>query len=242
MQNVAQRWIVHPFRDLCLSKPIVLLLVGIIAQIPSLAFSQQTDDFPGSKLLGTAEYGFKIEPGIVTVPEDMRVRTLDNEGNAVIAKVHCKVGDNYVVLLPDGQLVDRFAKDVSVTDDKFVALKGRDLAEKLASGRLDGFKYKASGKYVFIYNTTEPFFQVTERILNTMYRGVKSHAEKAKKSMSMIQMSLWWSSCLTKNPNSKNINPCHGVCWHTTTWLPITLFCMKNLFLPTPVETLLKHN
>ena len=181
MQNAIQQPILK-LNALCRSflHTFTLMLTSVFFLTFLQANAQDPADFPGSKLLGTKEYGFNIEPGIVTVPEDMRVRTLDNEGNAVVAKVHCKVGENFIVMLPDGQLVDRDSSAATVTDDKFVAIKARDLAEKLASGRLAGFKYKVSGRYVFVYNTTDSFFQVTERILNTMYKGVERYVEKQK--------------------------------------------------------------
>lgn len=139
------------------------------------------EKFPGSKLLNIESYGFKIPQAEVSYPSDMRVRTLDQYGEAIVGKVHCKVGENYIVMLPDGQLVDRLAKDATVTDARFVAEKPRDLAEKLtAAGPLKGFNVKISGHYVFIYNTTEPFLQVTDRILKTMYQGVKNHAKRQK--------------------------------------------------------------
>ena len=48
------------------------------------------------------------------------VATTDEEGSGCIARVFVKIGDNFIVLLPDGQLVARMADKVDPTDREFV--------------------------------------------------------------------------------------------------------------------------
>ncbi|MGI9516005.1 MAG: hypothetical protein ACR2NP_03075, partial [Pirellulaceae bacterium] len=82
----------------------------------------------GSRLLTPASFGFSIPLADLQPTEWSNVETLDDWGNPVTARVHAKVGDNFVVLLPNGRLVDRTAEQVQSTTESFEPAKPKDIA------------------------------------------------------------------------------------------------------------------
>ena len=134
---------------------------------------------PGSKLLSPESFGFKI-PTALPVPSPFEnVAIKDAEGDTVIAKVHAKIGDNYLVLLPNGKIVSKLASEVSETDKKFRPARHADIASELRQGPLRQFRVKTTKHYVFIYNTTDGFAEVAQKVLESMRRGVTKSARKA---------------------------------------------------------------
>lgn len=126
------------------------------------------------------EFGLQIPRGAVTPGKGRRAETLDATGKAVVAKVHVEVGDQRILMLPDGSLVARKASDAPDTQRPFVPLKADQLAEQLAAGPLSGFQTTKTRRYVYIYNTSENFALVTSRILESMFPGVVNYAKAQK--------------------------------------------------------------
>ncbi|MCP4464570.1 MAG: DUF1570 domain-containing protein [Planctomycetaceae bacterium] len=153
----------------------------IVAQDES-AISKDNQQVKGSRLLQPSSFGFKI-PVAQVRPNDLdNVKTRDEDNRTVVAKSYVKVGDNYVVLLPTGRLVDRFAKQVEATSEKFEPIEPKALAKKVIEEKLSRFsnvKTHLSKRkhYVFLYNTSEKFLAGTEAILVSMFNGVRAYAE-----------------------------------------------------------------
>lgn len=162
----------HLFAYLCL---------GLICANQPLS-AQTADQEPvisGSRLLTPGSYGLEI-PTAKIEPTDLElVETQDDSNQQVVAKVHVKVGDNYVVMLPDGRLVGRMADQVKPTDQPFKAASHRDIGNELKqqlSNQFSGFRFEKSKHYVYVYNASGEFKNATKRILETMYNGVKAYA------------------------------------------------------------------
>jgi hypothetical protein len=119
---------------------------------------------------------FKLElpDGKVELPKDVSVLTEDEEGKGVVARVYCQVGDNYIVLLPDGQLVGRGSSEAKVTDRPFEPLAGRELAERL-SGEFPGFQTKVSRHFVFVYDCSDSFVELCSALMESMIDGVSRY-------------------------------------------------------------------
>ena len=163
---------------------LVLLSFGQPAPVfaapqPTLKTEESTQ-VRGSRLLQPGSFGFQIPVAEVQPNDQEVVETFDDEGKKVVALSHVKVGDNYVVLLPSGQLVDRFAKDIAASDKKFEAMPQKELAKKILDEKLARFsniKADRSKHYIYLYNTTEGFKTATGRILESMFNGVKAYAK-----------------------------------------------------------------
>ena len=133
----------------------------------------------GSRLLETSSFGFSIPTDRVFPLDLQNVETTDLAGRPVVAKGYVKIGENYVVLLPSGRLVDRLASQVTATADEFVPLPQQDLAKSMLSqelGQFTNFKFERSKHYVFLFDTTAEFQAATQRILESMFNGVKAYA------------------------------------------------------------------
>src|SRR5262245_57317959 len=65
------------------------------------------------------QYGIDLTPGPILAGESQAVTTTDTAGEGIIGRIHVRVGDGAVVLLPDGQLVARKAGQFGTTDRKF---------------------------------------------------------------------------------------------------------------------------
>ena len=130
-------------------------------------------------MLSPASFGFDIPVGHVT-PCDWETAETEVAGQPVVARVHVKVGENFVLLLPDGQLVARRANQVRRSDKPFKPDKHSLIGQRLLKGelaRFSGMRMKKTRHYVFLYNTSPGFADVTRTILESMLGGVQSFSE-----------------------------------------------------------------
>ncbi len=155
---------------------------GLVQQEQESPTSVQNPDMdvPGSKLLTPSSFGFDLEVAHV-VPCDWEcVETMDEAG-PVVAKVHVRIGKDFVVMLPDGRLVARRAGEVSQTDKPFKAAKADEIADRLLAGplgRFRGMRILRSKHYLLVYNTSDEFAKTTRNNLESMLHGVQKHVEK----------------------------------------------------------------
>ncbi|MBA61031.1 MAG: hypothetical protein CMJ76_01580 [Planctomycetaceae bacterium] len=127
---------------------------------------------PVGKLLDLRSYGLNIPPGKVIASKGQNVETLDEFGQAVVGKVHFTLGDYHVVLLPDGQLVGRPVAEAKDTKAVFKGSDKQALGHLLQEHLFSGFKIRKSGRYVYVYNTSEEFARATSQILEKMAPGI----------------------------------------------------------------------
>ncbi|HMO13094.1 MAG TPA: DUF1570 domain-containing protein [Pirellulaceae bacterium] len=129
----------------------------------------------GRKLLDPKRsFGFEFDPGHVSLVRNQYVAVRDSQGKHVVGRLFCRSGDNFgVVLLPSGELNAYAIADLQITDQKFKPLTPLQLGNVIRTGDLARFNVKASKNYVFIYNTSEGFFEVTKQILESMLAGMR---------------------------------------------------------------------
>ena len=136
------------------------------------------EEVPGVKLLDPRSYGFQIPPGEVRVVADQRVLVEEGE-QVVVAQVHARVGENYVLLMPDGRLVDCLASQVQSTDRAFEPLSTRELADRLRE-RFPGFQCLTTKNFVFVFNNPEgkqdgSYVHVSKRVLESMLEPLQKY-------------------------------------------------------------------
>ncbi|MEX1041071.1 MAG: DUF1570 domain-containing protein [Pirellulaceae bacterium] len=124
-------------------------------------------------------FGFNIPPGVISHSIQGNVEARDDEGEKVIAKIHVVVGTHLILMLPDGRLVSRPVSEVQKTDRRFVPIDKKVLESRLAE-QFPGFKTRTSRHFVFVYNTTQQFAEVSMRILESMVPGMIGHAKGQK--------------------------------------------------------------
>ena len=125
-------------------------------------------------------FGLDIPPGDVVPGTGQRVLTDDGEGNVVVARVHVRVGNHTIVMIPDGRLVTRSRNQAQPTERPFVPATKDELVTKLTSNDFAGFKTKTTRRYLFVYNTGDLFATATSRIMESMFRGVVAYAENQR--------------------------------------------------------------
>ncbi len=153
---------------------------GSEQESPTATSDEEFRYVAGSRLLSPVSFKFTIPTAHVQKSDLDVVSTVDQSGKQVIAKVHCKVGDNYVVLLPNGWLVDRMADKVQASDRKFKARSHQDVGREVLANelsRFSGMRIEKSKHYVYLYNTSPGFKTATRGILESMYSGVKGYAK-----------------------------------------------------------------
>jgi hypothetical protein len=154
---------------------VFLLGAMLLAPLPLVA---QTQPAPP---VDPRIFGFDLPAGPVRAGEGRRVSTRDNDGKMVVAKVHCELEEQLIVMLPDGQLEPRSKEEVRPTTSPFMALEKDAMATRLRGLlKLDGFAAKETKRYLYLYNTSEPFAVAASRIMETMFPGVMAYAEAQK--------------------------------------------------------------
>jgi hypothetical protein len=123
--------------------------------------------------------GIDLPPGIVRPGENVAVTTTDLAGQPVVGRLHVRVGDGAIVLLPDGELVPRRAGEFEPTDRPFQPLARDEMAARLKAEFPD-FKIKRTNHYIYAYATSDEFAEATSRILESMLPGVKGFMENQK--------------------------------------------------------------
>lgn len=111
---------------------------------------------------------------------DRRVLVKSPDNKLVVGQVLVEVGDHFVVILPNGRLTSVPQQEATVTDRKFEPAKMKDIAEELTSSTFAGFKTRETKRYLYVYNTSEPFFKATSRILETMYPALAAYCRRQK--------------------------------------------------------------
>lgn len=107
-------------------------------------------------------------------------RVLVNDGsNVVVTKMLVEVGDRYVVKLPNGRLTSVPAQTASITDRPYVPATKADLTAELTA-KFPKFKIRSTKRFMYVYNTSELFYQGTSRILETMYQPMFEYWKRLK--------------------------------------------------------------
>lgn len=130
------------------------------------------------------KFGIELAPGPLVQSKGESVSTTDDASQPAIGRIHVRVGDGAIILLPDGQLVPRRAGQFSPSARPFEPLTKDALVKKLAA-EFPSFKTRASntGPYVYAYSTSEPFASATSRILESMLsdtKGLRAFAENQR--------------------------------------------------------------
>jgi hypothetical protein len=132
-----------------------------------------------ARLVDPRPFGIDLVPGEVRPGENRVVTTTDSAGQPAVGKLHVRVGDGALVLLPDGELVSRKAGEFSPTDRPFEPI-GQDALTKRLEAEFRGFKIKATNHYLYVYTASEEFQLGTSRILESMFAGLKTFAAAQK--------------------------------------------------------------
>ena len=120
--------------------------------------------------------GIDLPPGSVA-PGGETVTTTTEGGNPVVGKIHVRVGEGAVILLPDGQLVARAAGKFAPTDRQFEPATKEQMIAALAA-EFPNFKTTSTNHYIYVSSASEEFNFGTSRILESMLPGVKGYAEQ----------------------------------------------------------------
>ena len=126
------------------------------------------------------DFGLPIPPGRVQPGNGETIATADESGQPVVAKLLVDVGDNRVVILPDGRLAARNKRDAVATERKFEPIEKDDLAKQLLANELSGFRTKQTRHYLYLYNTSNEFALATSRIMESMFPGMANYAKAQK--------------------------------------------------------------
>lgn len=162
----------------------LLVAVGLLAngQEQSEANRSNKPNFPdeveGAKLLTPRSYGFEFDPAPAQSFENQPVNVRTRSGETVVGLLYCRVGDNAVVMMPDGQLEGYAWSDIAFSESKFKPARKQDVGKQLQENGFGDFAVESSRNYVFVYNTSPRFLTVTKSILESMRKGVMKQLER----------------------------------------------------------------
>ena len=156
--------------------------------------------------------GLRIPRGPVQHSKGERLTVRDENGNAVIGRLHVRVGDSSVVLLPDGMLKVFGASEVAPTDAKFEPLDMDAIEEKLSKDpRLAGFKTIRSRRFLYVYNTSDLFVRSSRTILESMYPAVKKYFKRSRVDVHEPELPLVVIAFATEDQFQEYRRMPHGV-------------------------------
>jgi hypothetical protein len=120
------------------------------------------------------------DTGIVRRGQGQRVMLGGAGGKDVVALVHAEVGDRRLVILPDGRLDSVLTADTRLTDEPFRPATKEEIAAELKKRGFGDFKVRATAHFVYVYNTSDVFYNGTRGILETMYPAVLNYFKRLK--------------------------------------------------------------
>lgn len=106
-----------------------------------------------------------------------RVLVKNQQGEVKVGKVHVEADDRVVVMLPTGKLISVRPREATDTERPFQPATQGELIDRLKTEQFRGFKDGSTKRYVYIYNTSEPFYTATHTILETMYPKLVTFCE-----------------------------------------------------------------
>jgi hypothetical protein len=98
--------------------------------------------------------------------------TVDEDGEGVVAHVYVDVGENRIVMLPNGNLVARSKAESPLTERPFRPATRKEITDQLER-RFPRFTRNATRHFSYVYNTSPNFYTGTSRILETMLPGLQ---------------------------------------------------------------------
>ncbi|TVS12223.1 MAG: DUF1570 domain-containing protein [Planctomycetaceae bacterium] len=162
---------------------IVLSLTGLLAALAATEGAWAADPtatVTDPRWVSPRAFGLDIPAGTVNAGEGERVLILDQEGQPVVARVHVRVGDQMVLMLPDGQLTTRPAADCQPTERKFDVLNANELAQRLVETEFPGWSTRQTRFHVYVYQGSEAFVQIADGILKSMFGGVVTYSRSQR--------------------------------------------------------------
>jgi hypothetical protein len=185
-------WTAAGFRAFLFS----VLFFGLFGNVPG-AWAQDDSQqltkielMKGAQLINPASFEFDIPPGQLYQAADRNGLVVDVDSQQKVAKVYVQVGENFIMLLPDGRLAAFKQADVELTDRPFRADSGKEIADRLRDDYFKGFQFKVTARYVYVYNTSEAFAEATSRVIETMMRGVMLYAKAQRIKVSEPEVPL----------------------------------------------------
>ncbi len=156
------------------------LLIAIVSTVQCLRRVSPASERVEVVRVTPKSFALDLPPGPVSLGDNQCVLTRDDVAQKVVARVHVTVGDNRIVMLPDGRLEVRSAAEASFTDQPFEPMTKEDIAESLRESGLNGFRTKETRRYLYVYSCSDRFAEVTSRVLETMFSGVVTYAQGQK--------------------------------------------------------------
>ena len=158
-----------------------LPLLGMVLLVPATLPGQTGENrrYPikDARDIMPREMGIDLPDGPVEAWTG-NVTTVDEDGRGCVARVVCRVGEHYVVMLPDGRIVGRKNDDADPTDREFEPATGEQVGKNIVQDRLRGFQVLTTKHFVFVYNTTPEFAEVTSKVMESMLKGLMDFCEK----------------------------------------------------------------
>ena len=151
-------------------------VLGLLLVLGTMGFCGVASAQGAGSYVDPKFFGFDLPPGPVTPGSGQAVATMDADGSLVVARLHAKIGEGAIVMLPDGQLAVRKPDEFSFTERRFEPIDRETLAKRLTTTEFKDFKVKQTKHYVYVYNSSEAFWTGTKNILESMLPGVMSHA------------------------------------------------------------------
>ena len=89
------------------------LVVGQTEQLRDEALRAREELIATAHFMYPSEFGIKLPDGEPERYPFKNVLTIDERGRGCVGRVHAKVGENFLVMLPSGRIAPRLKKDVT---------------------------------------------------------------------------------------------------------------------------------
>jgi hypothetical protein len=141
------------------------------------ASSTATAQSPGG-LSQRLRKAYSLPDGFIQSGDRNRVSVRDEKGTVVAALIHVRIGDEYLLQMPDGRMVKARVEDVRPTNAPFVPASRERMKLDLKRELGPAYKLAESKNYLFFYTCSDAYQQTAANTLEAVHAGIYKYFEE----------------------------------------------------------------
>lgn len=121
---------------------------------------------------------YNLPDGAIQSGERKRVHVRDQGGALVSAQIHVRMGDQYMLQMPNGRLVRVNVNDVRVTNAPFLPANRERMRAEVSRELGPGFKFAETKNYLVFYTCSDEYQKKSCEILESVHAGIYKYFDE----------------------------------------------------------------